>query len=192
MLGGFQLGREQVGLFVEPGLPVHGHMDDDVDAAGDGKDLLDGPCKLRDGLGILVAPRAGDDDAAHAAPVGKGDLVVEGLAGDASDDGVGGGEVDPGAGVGQDVADVVGGAQGGVVVGERGDDGAQKGGVGPFPGREAQGVQVAAVGVVQLLDALVEMAVGDWGRRVAKLASGVLDGRGYYTQWEGVHDIRPS
>lgn len=135
--GALQLLGQQLDLFLQARLSVHGHVNDDVYPRRNMEHLLDSPCILGDGLAISILPGTRDEDTPDSAEVGIGDLQVKSLAGEASNDRVRRAEIDPWARVGQHVQDVRGGKEARILVGECGHSRARKGWVGLLGIRQA-------------------------------------------------------
>lgn len=119
-------GRQELDRLFEARLAVHGNVDDEVEARSNVHGLQHRAAVLGDALVSAipggVSPRARDDDAPDSAEVGIGNLEVENLPRDTGDDGVGRGQVNPGAGVGDVSGDCVTGEERGVLGGQRGDN----------------------------------------------------------------------
>jgi hypothetical protein len=132
---------------------VSGHENMELNIGAGRHCLLDCTGILGNAVLTVSQTRAGDDDVDGTAEGGIGNLEVEDLAREVSDDGVGGGEVDPGTRVDEQLADGVAGAERGVGVLKGGDQGQ-----GLLGGRVGGGLRV---GVEEGEDTGVEVVVCD-------------------------------
>jgi hypothetical protein len=160
--------REGLGILLEAGLTVHGNVHHEAEPRSDGEGLLNGAgilskAAVAAGPGRITAG-AGDDDAADTAEVGISDLEVQDLARDAGDGRIGGGEVDPGAGVGDVGADDAAGEQRGVCGRQGRDDG-----IGGCVAAVQGSLDLGEMSPRQLDHTGLEVAVGDRGRHEADL-----------------------
>lgn len=108
-------GGERFRLFLEIRLPVHGHMNDDVQPICHQR-LLDCAGILGNATAALILSRARDDNGSNAAEVGICGFEVQDLARDARDVRVRRAQIDPRASISNQGADVVARGQRGVLV----------------------------------------------------------------------------